>query len=190
LSVYYHIINDQDQFYNLQEEWNTLLLESELESPFLTWEWMYSWWEFYGKENAERELAIVVAREGNYLKAILPGYIKKKSVWGQKLKVYYFLGTEYESSDYLEIITKDVNDDQYSTDIFNFLLSPIKIDIFSIFNLLEHSLFLKKIKSYAEEKRLAFIVKHNQRHPYIDINEDFENYTKKLSRKMNKNLRW
>ena len=49
-------------FRELRDEWNNLLLASDCDSPFLTWEWLYTWWEVYG---GDKELYLVLVRSGD-----------------------------------------------------------------------------------------------------------------------------
>lgn len=56
---------------NLEEEWTDLLNRSNNPSAFMTWKWMYSWWETFGtKKNSL--LIIGVRDQGRRLVALVP----------------------------------------------------------------------------------------------------------------------
>ena len=54
------VISDAEQFAALETEWAELVGASSVESPFLTWEWLYPWWVHLRET---RQLAIVTVRE-------------------------------------------------------------------------------------------------------------------------------
>ena len=62
-------ISQESEFSNLQTTWNNLLKQSDADNPFLTWEWLYSWWKFYGDKS---ELMILVVREDDKTVALAP----------------------------------------------------------------------------------------------------------------------
>ena len=53
----------------LGPEWDALAAEASLEHPFLTHDWVDTWWEAFG---AGRELAVLVVRDGGRTVAIAP----------------------------------------------------------------------------------------------------------------------
>ncbi len=69
-------ISRQDKdFFSIQYQWNQLLKESDNDNIFLTWEWVYTWWEVFGGES---ELFIItVKNDKGDLIGIAPLHIKK-----------------------------------------------------------------------------------------------------------------
>lgn len=53
------VTGDQD-FAALNDEWHELLVRTGIQSVFNTWEWLYSWWEVYGRD---KKLRLVVVRD-------------------------------------------------------------------------------------------------------------------------------
>jgi CelD/BcsL family acetyltransferase involved in cellulose biosynthesis len=95
------IIQNSDHFESLQAEWTELLEASDVESPFLTWEWLNAWWTHL---RDSRRLAIVSIRSADQLIAIVPlaaarGRLPLFSRWE-------FLGTGFAGSDYLDAIIR------------------------------------------------------------------------------------
>jgi hypothetical protein len=42
------ILDDAQDFVALREEWEELYRNAPAATPFQSWPWLYSWWEFYG----------------------------------------------------------------------------------------------------------------------------------------------
>ena len=99
----------------LEPEWDDLLDRSWNQSIFLTWDWMYTWWEVYRDESKEL-LVITVRGENGKLLCIAP-LIKNRYAWKKFLTIRQirFLGTgENEEdevcSEYLDfIVDKSLN---------------------------------------------------------------------------------
>ena len=54
------IVTTELEFFSLEQEWNRVLEESSSMNVFLTWEWLSTWWEFFGKKS---QLWVLVARD-------------------------------------------------------------------------------------------------------------------------------
>lgn len=90
-----------EEFRASRESWNRLVFSMALPSIFLTWEWIYTWWERFGA--AGREALILLVYGDGELRGILPlfreeGYplIGSAFVWFCAAKDLY--------SDHLDII--------------------------------------------------------------------------------------
>ena len=46
-------VDDRWGFTALRPEWNELLRASGADCPFLTWEWLHSWWRHLGDRSRE-----------------------------------------------------------------------------------------------------------------------------------------
>ena len=93
----FKIIKDQKQFHSLHKTWNHLLQISHINSIYLTWEWLYTWWQTYGEG---RELFIICAFKGNRLIAIVPFLKRKRIKLGlHEQIVLEFLGTGESKED-------------------------------------------------------------------------------------------
>lgn len=100
------VVDTSEEFYKLKEHWDKILSKLAECPPFLTWEWMYIWWETYKTNNTR--LLILVLQKGSEVIAIAPLYIRNTGA-PLFLKTVYFLGTgEPEESEvcseYLDFI--------------------------------------------------------------------------------------
>ena len=68
-SIYIEEVNDVDGFRLLKDPWNELLRQSPDNDIFLTWEWLFYWWKYYGEG---KKLRILLAKEGNRIRGIAP----------------------------------------------------------------------------------------------------------------------
>ena len=72
-------IEDPAQLAGLEPVWNRLLDESDVLHPFVTHEWVQTWWECYA---GLARLSVLVAREGNTVRAIAPLMRARQSMLG------------------------------------------------------------------------------------------------------------
>jgi CelD/BcsL family acetyltransferase involved in cellulose biosynthesis len=85
-------------FTALRPEWNSLLRASSADCPFLTWEWLHSWWAQVGRTSA---LRIATVRRDGELIAVAPFCLAPGGL--SRLEM---LGTGEAGSDYLDVIVR------------------------------------------------------------------------------------
>jgi len=88
-------------FTSLRPEWNSLLRASASDCPFLTWEWLHTWWTHLGGSS---RLRIVAVREGDTLVALAPLCLMERRIGF--LNRLHMLGTGNAGSDYLDVIVR------------------------------------------------------------------------------------
>ena len=64
-------------FTALRPEWNALLRDSASDCPFLTWEWLHTWWTHL---SGSSRLRIAAVRAGSELVALAPFRMTKSRV--------------------------------------------------------------------------------------------------------------
>jgi CelD/BcsL family acetyltransferase involved in cellulose biosynthesis len=69
------IINTNDDFKKIKDEWDNLFAESKSSQPFQCFYWNYIWWKHFGNN---RELAIITVHENEKLVGIGPFMITKR----------------------------------------------------------------------------------------------------------------
>ena len=96
------IVDDAAGFAALRPVWNNLLrIGSTSSSPFLTWEWLYSWWTTCGGRSG---LHLMVVHFDGIVIAIAPLRVSRpRPPW---FRVLEFLGAG-AGSDYLDILVKE-----------------------------------------------------------------------------------
>ena len=102
-------IDTEAGFLALRGEWDDLLRRSAADTPFLTWEWLYTWWRHLGRELQPRLLAV---RAQGRLVALAPLAVRG---WEPR-RLRFFrsacllgspLTTGNPGSDYLDLIVDD-----------------------------------------------------------------------------------
>ena len=95
------IINTTADFKKLSKQWNEISTKDISSSMFTQFDWMFLWWQHYGKDIGE--LQIICAYYGEQLVAILPLYCRTQD------NTLMFLGTGEDeasetASEYLDVI--------------------------------------------------------------------------------------
>ena len=71
----------------LQEAWEELYRQADMRSPFTSFQWFDTWFQVFGDPETVR---IVVVRDDNRVRAILPGRIEKHRYGGLPLTCFVF----------------------------------------------------------------------------------------------------
>ena len=169
--------------------WNPLLSQSRSDSIFLTWEWVFNWWQVYGQR---KELCVLVLRGQNGdIIAIAPFYVRKKKV----LKSFSthevrFLGTgEDVSPDYLDLIIMKDREDEAINAFIEYISRKDGWDVLNLTDMLSTSISYAILEKAASDNGL--IVKRNEcaTCPYIQIPSSWEEYISGLSKNMRYNVK-
>jgi CelD/BcsL family acetyltransferase involved in cellulose biosynthesis len=62
-------INAIEKFRSLKEPWNALLQKNDDNNVFLTWEWLFTWWQYYC---GDKKLRIIIIKKGDRIIGIVP----------------------------------------------------------------------------------------------------------------------
>jgi CelD/BcsL family acetyltransferase involved in cellulose biosynthesis len=99
------VLEDAKGFAALEEEWENLYHNAPLATPFQSWAWLYSWWEFYGEGY---DLRLITVRSEGLLVGIVPLMLKRRWGFGRLL----FVGTGI--TDYLDMLAREGWEDYVS----------------------------------------------------------------------------
>jgi CelD/BcsL family acetyltransferase involved in cellulose biosynthesis len=99
-------VSDEETFHALRPEWNALLARSASDGPFLTWEWLATWWSHL-RGRATLSVRCVRRRNGRLVGAAplaaFPADPRRPTPW----PALGFLGTGVAGSDYLDVIARE-----------------------------------------------------------------------------------
>ena len=76
----------------LEPEWTALLDRAEVRHPFLTLEWLLTWWESFGRG---RQLRVVVVRDAGGLVAVAPLMLGRRRFMGLPLRCLESLANDH-----------------------------------------------------------------------------------------------
>lgn len=176
-------INDVDQFFELENEWNKLLERSKDDSIFLTWESMSTYVKSYEKEIRLRILCI---KDKNRLIGIAP--LRQSNYNFSQLFGYEVIEPlTYRNSDYTGLILAEKEEDCLKL-IINYLFKQRDWDFIYMLDIPETSLIfglLPKISGYIPPFELA----EGKICPYISLPSSMDVLLSQLSAKFRKNLR-
>lgn len=184
------VINTEDALYPNDAQWNNLLQKSECNSPFLTWEWIYTWWKTL-KNKDEDLLIICLTRETGELVAVAPLLIKNKRHFGTTLKIIEFIGgDEGTSVDYLDLIVHPGLVDDVIRRLLDYFTKQehSNWDIIKMSGILKDSVGFKLCEYFAHQgyqvyEELIDVC------PYISLPATWEEYLSTLSKKSRYNIR-
>ncbi len=98
------VIRDVERFAALAPAWDELLGRSPADTVFLTWDWLWCWWEVYG---AELEPCVAVVREDGRLVAAAPCMIERRRRYGLGVRQLAFIGTgRAVCPDFLDVVVE------------------------------------------------------------------------------------
>jgi len=179
-------ISTQNEFSKLKDDWNVLLKKSKCDTLFLTWEWMYTWWECF-KDN--KQLFILTVHEENEnLVGIAPLCMDKKKIGGIPfLKYIKFLGTMPISSDHLNFIICNKRERETLKAITEYLFQEIKWDFCLFSNIPSSSLTSKLLKEIMRNR--LFQSEKSQVCYYIPLPSRFEDFQSSLRVNMRSSIR-
>ena len=185
------IIDSSKELYDLKTSWDKILGGLNECPPFLTWEWMYTWWEVY-KTDTTKLLVLVISDNSNIV-AIAPFYIRKK-IFPIPCKTVYILGTgEPESkevfSEYIDLIVIPSYAKTVSVLLKSYFVSNYKVwDRIELPRVLESSILQKYFfRDMSDEKYLANKLMCGLRY-FIMLPDSWDKYIRSLRPSMRRSI--
>ena len=160
------VVRSIEEFSELHDEWDELLMSSKTESFFLSWEWLYTWMEIYAGPNTVQW--VIVSKKDNEIIGIAPFYIDVENTKeSRERKVLRFIGTGEAEEDevcsyYLDIIARNGYEkvvSQATWDVIN--ISGIQWNEAIFPDLLEQSVMIQYFLPIIKEKGLSTSLENN-----------------------------
>jgi CelD/BcsL family acetyltransferase involved in cellulose biosynthesis len=178
------VVTDEVAFLALEDSWGRLVAESGLDHPFLTFEWVRSWWEAFGAGN---ELHIVVAKENETVVGIAPLMLTRRRFHGLRLRVLEFISNVHTPRfDFL--IAGDHESARRA--IWDHIVAiKRRWDLLLLCQVPEESSTIVDVPILAEERGLPFAAWKSADSPYVRIEGEWSGYLAGLRSKHRTNLR-
>lgn len=179
-------IKNVDEFKSLRTIWNDLLVKSGDRNIFLTWDWLFTWWKYFGNN---KKLNILLIEDQNDIVGIIPLLCSKYPNFGFGETVIENIGLNL--SDYGGIIYSDEGDYQIN-EIFDLIKSYIKNNklILRFDQIPNDSKFINLLHNYSFCQDSLFIgEKKTGFSPYLPIQSSLDKHLNILTKKFRKNLR-
>ncbi|MFZ5910916.1 MAG: GNAT family N-acetyltransferase [Chloroflexota bacterium] len=168
-------IEESDVFESLRDDWGLLLSQSPHQDAFLSWEWLFSWWKYFGKGS---ELWLVTVWADQELVGIAPLMLNKRKKFGLHFRVLCNIGIP--ETDVGGFIVKD-DDPRIYQAICDFLVHQKRN--WDLLELEEVEVSrLEKITSALKHNGFDILEAYNQ-HYYISIDSDWDTYFSNLPKK-------
>jgi len=179
-------INNSISFLSLENCWNSLLEKSGSDNIFLTFEWLFTWWEVFGED---KELCLLlIKKEGEEIIGIAPLMISKGFRFlGRRLRKVEFIGSG--KCDYHDFIIIEKRGEALKS-IFDFFSKEYRLwDVIGLRHIPETSPNLQLLRSKEINNGLLGVEYIIDQCPYIFLYGDWDKFVKNLSRHLRQDLR-
>lgn len=176
------------EFSLLKDQWQELLFRSGADRLFLSWQWMYSWWEVYGNQENDKLLLIGVYDDNDRLICLAPLY---KSLY--KLKKFIpitriqFLGTKIGGysgfrTEYLQFIADFKYSEESTKLILRYLVKHVNFDELWLKDLVVNSNTYQNLSVVNHKKKLYRRLQSKDYTYGINVKDDFMSYIESLGK--------
>jgi len=168
----------------LQPAWDALLEESGVDHPFLSHEWVKTWWECFGTGN---ELHVLVVKDGESPIAIVPLMRSAGRFYGLRVRRLEIIGNVHTQR--FDVISGRRRPEAFRA-IWEALLQQKALwDVVVLSHLQADSASLALLASLAQGDGYLTGLWRSAEAPYIPIEGSWDAYFKRLSPKLRANLR-
>ncbi len=170
-------IQSLERFRALKEEWNDLLARCPHRTPFLTHEWMMTWWTYFG---AGKTLSILALREAGRLVAIAP----LMTYWGWFYDRYLKLPARVVEtmanyhSNRVDFIYAEYRD-EYLMAIWDHLAADGDWHFLRLYPVDARSRTVAGLRRMAARRKVPIAVLKDQASPYLKISNEWEEFTRR-----------
>ena len=172
----YRHIGSADQFFAEADRWNELVDNGVTRQAYLTHEWFRAWWSAFG---ADKELATVIACEGDHWMGIAPLCIGPRAVGPFRVRSLQFATSDIGPR--CEFILRE-DDPQLARALVEGMTATLGgWAICCLDSISEDSLTFKALLSVLREQRVTFEVSPHKTSPYLLIDGSWDEYMTGLS---------
>ena len=169
------LIQNENQFYAMRNEWNSLLERSAVGNPYLTHEWLNSWWKAY-RDN--KRLNIVIFKQKEQIIGAIPLFLSKETVFGIPIKVIKFFSDRWGRMDF--ILTE--KRPECIAEFLSWFQSAKMADVVILSRIPEDSENAGIIEKVIKDKKFNY-EKKELKNTVIFLKDNWETYLKQLTRK-------
>jgi CelD/BcsL family acetyltransferase involved in cellulose biosynthesis len=172
-------IRDPKRFQEIQDVWDKFLHSSDQDYPFLTHEWISSWWECFSGDDSLVILLLKDEKENPV--GIAPLMVKKNSL--------RFIASE-EVSDYCDFVVEKGKSEEFFKNVLNHIKTTHPdIEKIDLMNIKSTSPTLDILPLIASEWGYSCSSKEAEVAPILELPSSYENYLENLSKKKRHELR-
>lgn len=182
------LVDTSEGFYELRGLWSELLDRCQSKNVFLTWEWMYTWWEIYGKG---KRLLILIAEQDGEVVGIAPLCIASQPLsrflTSRQLR---FLGAEAVCPDLVDFIIAEREEEVRSAFLENIVgRFRTEWDVGLLEDISGSSPTVEMILHKLSGQLLPCRVEPGRSCPYLPLPRSWDEMLMSLSSQFRKNIR-
>lgn len=184
MSFQLRLIKSNDEFRQLEQVWDNLLSQSPADNYFLSWEWLWNWWQAFARP--EDRLAILLIGDGSEVIGIAPFYTRKRLYRGiYPVRRLMFLGTQDSGpgdvcSDYMNIIYRK-DEEELVGIIFKTLIRHDICEEVFLAKMDNSSSTFNLFQDHARRNRFLTMIANEYVSPYIRLPLSWDDYLAGLS---------
>ena len=174
---------------NNHEQWNNLLEKSTSNNIFLTFEWLYSWWNIFS--NDRKKLFILNIYKNNTLVGIAPWYINNMKHGPFSQKRFEFIGSQEAGSDYLDVICMAGEEINISHTLYKYIHNIFKEwDSLYFYDFPANSIFFMNFIYELNKDGKYYVLNTASYCPTIILPNDIEEFKSRITSKRRQKLNW
>jgi CelD/BcsL family acetyltransferase involved in cellulose biosynthesis len=179
------VVQSQDDFLALEPAWNTLVQRAGIDHPFLTHEWIRTWWDAFG---AGKRLHIVLVKARDELVAIAPLMLTEARMYGMRVRQLEFIFNVHTPR--IDLIVTRARSDVYRA-LWRYLAERRGLwDVLILPQLPKGSRTLEELPQAAEAEGFPTGVWASDSSPYLALEGiTADEYMKSLGTKHKSNMR-
>lgn len=177
---------DENEFLDLRDRWNDLVLKMWYPVIFCTWEWVCTWRKTFVRDD---QLKILLILEHQEVRGILPLFVENHRLFNLvSVSILKYCGSTHVYPDHLDIICHQVHAADCLKSVFSYLESNNgDWDLIELPYVAEDS----SVARWAEGKRGNGLVRFDQTSvaPYIPLDGDYNSYLSMFGKKTRYTIR-
>lgn len=182
---------DGHDLLRVREEWRGLFHRAQSDNPYLSWEWISTWWRHFGHG---KQLFILAAYLDGQLVGVMP-LMSSRGDWTTLFRpIISFVGRGPVQPDYMDLlIAADIDRVGVGTALLEGLHKQLQARAFGRLELKwipEDSPHCDQLVEGLKKIGLKFTVEKTVRSPYILISGSWDSFNESLSRKLKRDLRY
>lgn len=178
-----HTVTTCEEWMKLQPVWNTLLSHSEANVPFLTFEWLTTWWRCFARDE---QLYILVARRGNEIVGIAPLMKSRFRYHGVALRSITFMANEHSHKP--DFIIPDAHTEVLKAFLAHMFDQRGDFDVIHLHSFRADSSTDRALAVLTPAMQLLTLRVRSMQSPYLVIYQPWQEYLESRSRNFRKSL--
>ena len=178
------IVSEYTRFLALEGEWNDAVERAGVSHPFLTHQWLRTWWECFG---GPRALHIVVVRSGGRMAAIAPFMRERTQMYGVPIRRIDLLHNDHTPR--ADVIIAGDPESSYRAMWQALRASHREWDLLQLSRVPRESPTRAAFERMAEDEGCPTGVWEGDVSPYLPLRGTWDDYQASLGSKFRSNLR-